>query len=197
MTKSKLRKRYLEKRAALSPTEAAAMSGRIAERFFNEVDLTAVKTLHTFIRIAKFNEFDTSMIYYRIWRDRRRVATCAPVMDRDTGELESYFFDEETVFIENAWGIREPVGTEKADPEKIDLVIVPLLCFDETGHRVGYGKGYYDRFLARCRPDCLKAGISYYPPEDKIANVHSGDVAVDLCVTLERVYRFCPAVEPA
>lgn len=190
MRKSELRKVYLEKRRALSPGEVARMSSRIAERFFNEVDLAAIKTLHTFIRIAKFNEFDTSMIYYRIWHERRGIATCAPLTDRETGELDARYFDEETVLAENAWGIREPVGTEKADPEEIDLVIVPLLCFDESGQRVGYGKGYYDRFLARCRPDCLKIGVSLFPPVAAIDDTHGSDVPLDLCITPDHTFRF-------
>ena len=166
------------------------MSSQIAERFFNEVDLAAVRALNTFIRIAKFNEFDTSMIYYRIWHERRGVATSAPVTDRETGELEARYFDEATVLSENDWGIREPAGTERADPRAIDLVIVPLLCFDEGGHRVGYGKGYYDRFLARCRPDCLKLGVSLFPPVAAIDDIHEADVPLDLCITPERTYRF-------
>ena len=190
MRKSGLRKAYLEKRRALSPGEVARMSSQIAERFFNEVDLAAVRSLHTFIRIAKFNEFDTSMVYYRIWHERRGIATCAPVTDRESGELEARYFDEATVLSENDWGIREPAGTEKADPQEIDLVIVPLLCFDESGHRVGYGKGYYDRFLARCRPDFLKLGVSLFPPVAAIDDIHEADVPLDLCITPDRTYRF-------
>ncbi len=190
MKKAELRRLYLDKRRALSPGEVARMSSQIAERFFNEVDLAAVKTLHTFIRIAKFNEFDTSMIYYRIWHERRGIATFAPVTDRETGELEARYFDDAVALTENDWGIREPAGTEKADPTEIDLVIVPLLCFDESGHRVGYGKGFYDRFLARCRPDCLKVGVSLFPPVAAIDDIHDLDVPLDLCITPDRTYRF-------
>ncbi|MBX3295149.1 MAG: 5-formyltetrahydrofolate cyclo-ligase [Acidobacteria bacterium] len=190
MNKAELRRVYLEKRRALLPGEVARMSSEIAERFFNEVDLAAVKTLHTFIRMAKFNEFDTSMIYYRIWHERRGIATCAPVTDRESGELEARYFDEAAELAEYDWGIREPAGTEKADPEEIDLVIVPLLCFDESGHRVGYGKGYYDRFLARCRTDCLKIGVSLFPPVAAIVDIHDSDVPLDLCITPGQTFRF-------
>jgi 5-formyltetrahydrofolate cyclo-ligase len=190
MKKSELRKVYLEKRRSLSAGEVARMSSLIAERFFNEVGLAAVKTLHTFIRIAKFNEFDTSMIYYRIWHERRGIATCAPVVNPTSGELESYYFDAEDEFVENDWGIREPIGTEKADTQEIDLVIAPLLCFAAMGHRVGYGKGYYDRFLARCRQDCLKVGVSLFSPIETIDDIHEEDIALDLCITPDRTYRF-------
>lgn len=190
MTKSELRKAYLEKRRALSPGEVAAMSARIAERFFAEIDLASVRVLHTFIRIPKFNEFDTSNIYFRIWHDRLDITTCSPRIDKGSDELESFAFDQETEFVESSWGIREPAGTETVEPEEIDLVVVPLLCFDENGHRVGYGKGYYDRFLARCRPDCLKVGVSLFPPVETIEDIHSADVPLDICITPDRNYRF-------
>lgn len=189
MTKSELRKKYLERRSRLSVVEAAAMSGEIAERFFAEVDLAGVRNMHTFIRLRKFNEIDTSNIYFRLWRDHPNVQTFAPRMNAATGELESVRFEAETDFSENGWGIREPVG-DAADPAELDLVIVPLLCFDTRGHRVGYGKGFYDRFLARCRPDCQKVGVSYFPPELEIADITENDIPLDACVTPSGLFRF-------
>jgi 5-formyltetrahydrofolate cyclo-ligase len=54
----------------------------------------------------------------------------------------------------------EPVDTEvAAKPELLDMIIIPLLAFDEKGYRVGYGKGFYDRYLKECRDDCLKIGL--------------------------------------
>lgn len=182
MKKSELRKTYLEKRAALSPAEVAAASRRIADRFFESVDLVAVRTVHTFIRIGKFNEMDTSMIYYRLWRDHPAIVTVAPRTNLRTGEIESIVFDAQTELTENSWGIREPENGEMVKPQEVDVVIVPLLCFDNSGHRVGYGKGMYDRFLAVCRPDCIKTGVSFFPPVDEIAGVISSDVALDLCI---------------
>lgn len=195
MTKAELRKAYLEKRRALSPAEVAMRSAKIAERFFAEIDLASVRVLHTFIRIPKFNEFDTSNIYFRIWHDRLDITTCSPRIDKESDELQSFAFDQETEFVESGWGIREPAGTETVEPETIDLVVVPLLCFDENGHRVGYGKGYYDRFLARCRPDCLKVGVGLFPAVEPIDDIHTADVPLDLCITPERNYRFSAAEE--
>ena len=91
--------------------------------------------------------------------------------------------------IENRWGIREPVSGEVLGPEQIDLVIVPLLCFDASGHRVGYGRGMYDRFLAGCRADCLKVGLSYFPPVAAIDDVSETDIGLDVCITPEREYK--------
>ena len=64
-------------------------------------------------------------------------------------------------------------------PSEIDVVLVPLLCSDGQGYRVGYGKGFYDRFLVKCRPDCRKIGLSYFPPVDRIEDVTESDVKMD------------------
>lgn len=190
MKKADLRELYLEKRADISPAEVARASGQIAKRFFESVDLTSITTLHTFIRIPKFNEIDTSMIYYRLWRDRADVVTAAPRVNSVSGEIESVGFDEATDWNESAWGIREPVGGDIVTPAEIDVVLVPLLCFDKSGHRVGYGKGMYDRLLGRCRPECLKIGLSYFPPVSVIDDLEETDVPLDLVVTGEDIHRF-------
>lgn len=188
MKKSELRKQYLEKRAALSREAVAAMSGQIAQQFFENTDLSGVKTLHTFIPIYKFNEVDTSFIYTRLWADFPEIAVAAPRTDLFNGEIESLKFGVNTELTENHWGIREPSGGDLIDPAMIDLVVVPLLCFDAAGQRVGYGKGMYDRFLARCSRDCLKIGFSFFNPVESIDDVSETDVSLDICLTPERVY---------
>ncbi|HJS52384.1 MAG TPA: 5-formyltetrahydrofolate cyclo-ligase, partial [Pyrinomonadaceae bacterium] len=101
-----------------------------------------------------------------------------------------HLYTPETRLLENFWGIREPPIDEAIDPSEIDLVIVPLLCFDERGFRVGHGKGFYDKFLAGCRADCLKVGFTFFPPTDPIDDIDEYDVPLDQCVTPERVYVF-------
>ena len=190
MEKAELRKIYLEKRARLSPAEVAAASGEIAERYFTNVELPPGGVVHTFIRMARFNEIDTSMIYYRLWRDRPDIAMAAPRTDLETGDIESVAFDASSDWNENRFGIREPAGGKLIEPTDIDVVIVPLLCFDRTGHRVGYGKGMYDRFLAQCRLDCEKVGVSLFPPVDAIGGVTPSDVQLDMCITPGASFRF-------
>ena len=96
MKKSELRKLYLEKRTSLSGSEVSELSRRIADRFFENVDLTDVKLLHTFIPIHKFNEVDTSAIYEKIWRDRPEIVTVAPRTDLLSCDLENVVFDRST-----------------------------------------------------------------------------------------------------
>ncbi|MFZ1700023.1 MAG: 5-formyltetrahydrofolate cyclo-ligase [Pyrinomonadaceae bacterium] len=190
MKKEELRKLYLEKRSSLPVAAASTASGQIAERFFENIVLDHVNELHTFIRIARFNEIDTSVLFYRLWRDRSQIRTSAPRADLLSGEIESVAFDAATELAENCWRIREPVGGIIIAAQDLDIVLVPLLCFDKSGHRVGYGRGMYDQLLAQCRPDCLKVGLSYFPPVEVIDGVHQSDVKLDISVTPSAVYRF-------
>ena len=189
MTKSELRKIYLERQRSLSADETAAKSRHIADRFFESFDLSQVKNLHCFLQIAKFNEIDTSLIYEKIWADFPAVRTIAPHANVETGEMENRLFTAETQFVESRWGISEPIGGQIVDADEIDLVLVPLLCFDEGGFRVGYGKGFYDKFLAKCRPDSVKAGLSYFPPVEAINGIGDHDIPLDFCVTPEQTYQ--------
>lgn len=165
------------------------MSRKITDRFFAEIDLRSIRSLHTFIRIAKFNEIDTSMMYMRLWRDQPQIATYAPRIDHETGRMESVQFDARTPIIEGRWGIREPASGEMISPSDIDIVLVPTLGFDHFGHRVGYGKGFYDRFLRQTRLDCLKVGICHWPQLDEPIETHEADVPVDIVITPDSTFR--------
>jgi len=190
MTKAQLRKIYLEQRGSLSLKEIEARSRLITDRFFEAFDLSIVKNLHCFISIEKFNEVDTSAIFQTIWNEFPAIRTFAPRLDREVVELQHLNYRAETVLDENVWGIREPPNEVGIDSGDIDLVIVPLLCFDVRGYRVGYGKGFYDRFLATCCPNCPKVGLSFFPSVDRIDDMDEYDVGLDQCVTPEIVYDF-------
>jgi len=190
MTKSELRSIYREKRRVVTSAEHAGKSNAIIERFFHEFDLTAVLKLHCFISMRNAGEIDTRPIFERLWIGHPAIETFAPRIDETTGELEAVKFTSTSALKPNKWNIDEPADGETSDPGTIDLVVVPLLCFDERGHRAGYGKGFYDRFLKECRPDCLRAGLSFFPPVELIEDVHAGDIALDVCITPDETYRF-------
>ncbi|MEY3642146.1 MAG: hypothetical protein RLZZ149_74, partial [Pseudomonadota bacterium] len=101
-----------------------------------------------------------------------------------------YISDDTTEFYLNQYGIPEPMGGIEIKAGQIDAAIIPLLAFDNIGNRVGYGKGYYDRFLANCRADVLKIGLSFFPPVSSIDDIENFDKKLDFCITPERVYAF-------
>lgn len=190
MTKSELRKLYLEKRKSLSEVERESKSRKIADLFFGNFNLESVRFLHIFLAIEKALEIDTSVIYKRVWRDYPQIITVVPRVNLQTDTLDNLRFTAETQLIENKWHIFEPTGNEFIEADKIDMVLVPLLCFDRRGYRVGYGKGYYDKFLSECRADCLKIGLSFFEPIDEISDTHQYDVKLDFCITPERTINF-------
>src|SRR5687768_7488478 len=189
MTKPELRKLYLEKRRSLSLGDVASMSAAISEHFFREFHPLMVTAVHTFIRIKKLNEVDTSNIYFKLWRDHPWIRTFAPTTDLRAGTLENVEFHSATELVENRWGIREPAG-EDTDSEVLDAVVIPMVCCEHAGHRIGYGKEYYDEFLRRCRADCVKVGVNFFAPVEGIGDLHDGDMPLDLCITPSLVCRF-------
>jgi 5-formyltetrahydrofolate cyclo-ligase len=193
MKKVELRQQYLAKQKMLSEEDRDSASKRIADNFFSSFDLGTIRVLHCFISIEKFNEINTRLIFAKLWRDFPHIQTVVPRVDRKIDAIRSLVFTHETELVRNAWGIEEPSHDKFVEAQNIDVVLVPGLCFDTQGHRVGFGKGYYDRFLKTCRPDCLKIGLSHFEPVEKIDDVHDGDARLDFTITPERIYR---SVEP-
>jgi 5-formyltetrahydrofolate cyclo-ligase len=190
MNKSELRKIYLPKQKNLSPIERKQKSEQISNNFFASFDLSKINVLHCFLPIEKFNEIDTNLIFEKIWLEFSHIETLAPRVNFQTGNIENLKLTPETELVKNAWEIFEPTHDVVIETEKIDLVLIPLLCFDFWGFRVGYGKGFYDRFLKNCRADCLKIGLSYFAPVEEISDAQAFDVKLDFCVAPEKVWRF-------
>ena len=189
MTKTQLRGTCIARQKNLLPDDRSAKSRMIARSFFQNFDLNRIGFLHCFISIEKFNEIDTKFIFQTIWRQYPDVQVLVPRVDFEENEIRNVRFRRDTLLKRNSWDIDEPEGSEFVDAEKIDIVIVPGLAFDRRGHRVGYGKGFYDRFLNRCRPDCVKIGLNYFEPIGEIDDVHEGDVRVDFVITPEGLFK--------
>lgn len=190
MSKQELRKEFLKKRKALAKTEVDAFSKQIHDWFFRNIPVHAYATIHTFLPIKRNNEIDTYLIINTL---RKNFATDIVIpRSHEDGTMSHYLLTKDTVFEENKWGISEPsqVGSLQYSVFNIDLVLIPLLCFDKKGFRVGYGKGYYDRFLAECRPDVLKIGLSIFEPIDEISDVTEFDVQMDYCITPNKIWSF-------
>jgi 5-formyltetrahydrofolate cyclo-ligase len=191
MKKSELRKYYLPKRKAVSAEEMAIKSQEITDLFFQNFDLSKVKYLHIFLPIIKHREINNWVIVRHLQQKLPQINIVIPKVIPETNEMEHYLFDEKNL-IENPWGILEPSekNQEKILPEQIDLVIIPLLIFDKIGNRIGYGKGFYDRFLQQCKSETLKIGLCLEEPIEMIEDVNDFDVKMDFCITPTHVYKF-------
>ena len=191
MKKIELRKHYLSKRKAIPAEEMAIKSQQITDLFFQNFELSEVKNLHIFLPIIKQNEIDTWLIIKYLQQNFSEINIIISKIISESFELENYPFNKENL-IENHWGILEPSGEnqEKILPEQINLVIIPLLIFDKNGNRVGYGKGFYDRFLQQCKNQSLKVGLCLEEPIETIEDVNEFDIKMDFCITSTKIYKF-------
>lgn len=179
MLKAELRKRYLDKRARLAEDERETMSAHLVGELFERMDFSEIGVLHTYLPIERFHEIDTWSLVYRIWSTQSHVQVCAPRIQKGENALVSVTLERTTQMTESEWGVPEPIGEGLIYPHQIDVIIVPLLCADVRGYRVGYGKGYYDGYLAKCRDGCRKIGLSFFPPIEEITDVDEFDVKID------------------
>lgn len=188
MNKQSIRDYYLKLRLALSDSEYEQLNQNLCINFFASVDLSPITVVHVFLPILSKKEPNTWLVIDQLRAEFSHIRIAIPKIVGENGMI-SYYLEGSQQVKENKWGIPEPQFGETAPLEKIDLVIVPLLAFDLTGHRVGYGKGFYDRFLKECRQDCKKVGFSFFEPVKEIFDVNSDDVVLDTFITPSRSYK--------
>ncbi|MEQ9443738.1 MAG: 5-formyltetrahydrofolate cyclo-ligase [Cyclobacteriaceae bacterium] len=194
MTKAALRQYYQSQRHALSGEEYAARNEQIFQHF-REFFLPSQLhrqpfTIHCFLSSTQKREVDTTP-FIRYFLSQPSVTLVAPYSHMSESRLTHHHLTKGTVLQTNRWGIPEPpLSTPTVAVEQVDWVLVPLLAIDLHGHRVGYGKGFYDRFLAQCRPDTRKIGLSLDEPTESIDNVNAHDVALNYGITPSRVWDF-------
>tara|TARA_B100000674_G_scaffold478338_1_gene475307 strand:+ start:415 stop:987 length:573 start_codon:yes stop_codon:yes gene_type:complete len=186
MLKKNIRVLFSKKRKVYSDIFVKRNSELIKEKLLKNFDLN-IKYLHTFIPIEEKKEVNTLSIINEMIK--RNINVIVPVISVNSS-LEHYYYDNNSKWGKNKYNIMEPQGALKcSDLEKINIILVPLLCFDLNGNRVGYGKGYYDRFLPKCR-NGIKIGVSFEDPVEKIDDINKFDYRLDYCITPERVYDF-------
>jgi 5-formyltetrahydrofolate cyclo-ligase len=189
MQKAEARKLFSNKRKELTSKEVNVYQDLLLIRL-QELDLPYCNILHTYLPIYDRNEPDPMpMVDWLRFRDPG-MKVAYPKIQLSDLSMTHYVTDEHSVFTLNEFGIAEPDSGMEVDAADIDMVIIPLLCFDHSGNRVGYGKGFYDRFLSKCRTEVLKIGLSFFPPIESIEDVNFFDKKLDLCITPERVYAF-------
>lgn len=189
MTKQELRDKYLTLRRQFSESEVDAKCRAITEAFFDEFDLSALTCVHVFLPIAHHKEVDTWRIIKKLWKAHSGIRTVVPKMEEGFS-MTTCLLKKDTELEENKLKVPEPKVPYVVDEKEIDMVLVPMIICDTSGNRVGYGKGYYDTFFQKCRPDVLKVGLSLFGPVEAIADVDEWDEPLDFCVTPEKVFSF-------
>lgn len=185
MTKEQIRKIYLQKRMALSVQEFQTLNQQVCNLFFEHIDLSSTKILHSFLPIEKQREVNTWLIIERARIEFPDIQISVPRINNQSSTIESFYFEDKNQLEKNMWDILEPKQGMPTPIEKIDTVLVPLLAVDGEGNRVGYGRGFYDKFLKALSADTRKIGLSLFPPVDSIEGLGPHDLPVDVIVTPE------------
>ncbi|HEY8038673.1 MAG TPA: 5-formyltetrahydrofolate cyclo-ligase [Polyangiaceae bacterium] len=149
--KAELRKRMRGLRKALPPSACAERSARIVERLLGLEPIARAGAIALFWPIEERHEVDLRALDARLRARGSRVAY--PGVDPETGAMTFRFVADTEAMEEQGFGFREPsLRQPEAAPGELDVIVVPALAVDPTGHRIGYGAGYYDRTLPRFAP---------------------------------------------
>ncbi|GAA4734000.1 5-formyltetrahydrofolate cyclo-ligase [Flavisolibacter ginsenosidimutans] len=189
MLKKEARKIYNKKREGISYADKLKWDDLILINF-QTIEMPFLQTVFSFYPMEERNEINAFLITDYLHFRNLSLQICYPKMDIKEPNMEAVACKADTVFEANALNILEPLEAEIINPEDIDLVLAPMLVCDVQGNRVGYGKGYYDRYLNRCNPSCIKVGLSYFEPVGKIEDADEFDVALDFCITPQKAYVF-------
>jgi len=189
MLKSEARALFLTKRKNISLEEKVLLDNSILAEF-KKIDLTALKCIHIYLPIIAQNECNTYPIIDFIRENYPKINMAIPKANFENGQMDAVFFNPETQLATNNLGIAEPINGAAIDPMIIDMIICPLLAFDLKGNRVGYGKGFYDRFLGQCKSDVIKLGLSYFEPINNLTDCNESDLPLSSCITPTQHYFF-------
>ncbi len=173
MDKQTLRRKYLEIRKSISNKELK--SNIIFNKIINTKEYRDAHTIAMYKSLK--SEVNTDkLIDYAIANNK---VVLIPKVEKDN--LVFYKIDKQTKLIKSNFGVLEPVNSQIITKENIDLIIVPGVCFDQKGNRLGFGKGYYDRFLNDMKT--IKIGICYKEQLSDNIPTNNNDIKMDLIIT--------------
>ena len=166
----------------------------IFEKWFKLFTIKKLSYLHIFQPIESKNEVQTKPFMDYVYRKHPQVRIVVPIVEKTTGTLKHAYVENEIELIPNQWGIPEPkMPVRMVFPMELDMVLVPMLAFDEEGNRLGYGAGYYDKFLSMVRPNCVKIGLCFeMGRQATLLPAEEHDVKLDFVVTEQGIQRFNP-----
>ena len=187
MLKKELRQKYKALRNQLSENDLEEKSLAIANKVLT-LPIWEKNFFHIFLSITEHKEVNTEFILHLLsGKDKEIIISKSKF---ETREMTHFLLTDNTKIKKNQYNIPEPVDGLEVPSHKIDVVFVPLLAFDKSGHRAGYGKGFYDKFLTECKSETIKIGLSFFEAEEKIEDVCENDVKLNYCVTPNAIYGF-------
>lgn len=188
MLKTDLRKEYKAKRKSLTNDEIHDLSLQIANQLL-KLSIWDKTYYHLFLSIEEQKEIQTEYILHVLHAKDKEIVISKS--NFKTLELTNYLLTDNTKILKNQYNIPEPMDGIEVPHNKLEVVFIPLLAFDNKGNRVGYGKGFYDNMLQKCPENCIKIGVSFFEAtESLIEDTFEGDIALDFCVTPSKTYTF-------
>ena len=143
MDKTELRRRIREKKRAMTAEEIRERSARLGALFAASEAYRKAKTIYGYLPYNQ--EVRTVPVLEQALRDGKRVA----VPKCYGSEMKFIYLEDLTRVAPGYAGIPEPIADEPVAEDETALVLMPGLAFDRQGHRIGYGGGFYDKFLSR------------------------------------------------
>lgn len=189
MKKKDIRKIELEKRIQLSPVELQNKTASILVQY-NQLTLPSIQYLLSYYPLRERNEFDVSLCENLMKEKNPSINIAWPKIVFNTSGMDAHLIEKSKLFLKNKFNILEPLDGDIVPATSLDMVFVPLIAFDKKGYRVGYGKGFYDRYLPYCRDNVVKIGFSFFEAVGKIDDINEFDVPLNLCITPTCIYEF-------
>lgn len=187
MNKKELRAKYKSLRADLTTDEIEDLSLQIANQSL-QLPIWNYENYHVFLSILEHKEIQTDYLLHILnGKDKNIIVSKS---DFETRTMAHVLLTDNVVLKKNEWNIPEPQNGFAVQDTDIDVIFVPLLAYDVLGNRVGYGKGFYDTFLSKCKPETVKIGLSFFEPEDRIEDADVHDIQLDYCITPKRIINF-------
>lgn len=187
MNKKELRVKYKNLRKALTVNNIEEMSLAIANLVLT-LPIWSKTYFHIFLPITEQNEVNTEYILHLLSGKDKEIVISKT--DFSTSGMTHFLLTDNTKIKKNEYNIPEPVDGLEVPVSKTEVVFVPLLAFDALGNRVGYGKGFYDKFLAKCKTETIIIGLSFFESESLISDLFDEDVRLNYCVTPNKTYSF-------
>ena len=188
MDKFEARKKYSLLRKKISNDEIIDFSIKIANNCLN-LNIWQYSNYHIFLPIEKKKEVDTSPIL-NILTGKQKQVVISKSNFKDYS-LTNYILDDDVILEFNNYGIPEPRNGKKIKTDLIDVVFIPLLAFDKSGNRVGYGKGFYDKALKKINKikKIITIGIAYSFQKANKIPVNKYDYRLDYILNEKRIIR--------
>lgn len=187
-TKDAIRQEFMARRMALSDAEWQRRSQAVAQHVITAFDWQGPEVAHLFIPLLDRRELDTWHLIRSLWT--KNITVVVPVSDFQTKTMRSARLQPNTPLTKKKYGLLEPTAPEWIADEEITWVGVPLLAISKQGHRLGYGGGFYDRFLATLAPTVRSLGLSLETPVKELPGVENHDIPVQGCVNPEGLVWF-------